>query len=135
MANDQQVVSMYSHETVKNVFPAIQRYNGGNAIFTFPKLPIKCPGAPQKVMYLAEEYFRKNGVRDKGDVYYCTTIPAIFGVKKYAEALMKVVKERNIKLNTLTHLIEIDYKNRQAIFEKLDQPGTTFRLDVKFIFL
>ncbi|RNA43059.1 sulfide:quinone mitochondrial [Brachionus plicatilis] len=133
MANDEQVVSMYSHETVKNVFPAIQRYKGGNAIFTFPKVPIKCPGAPQKVMYLAEDYFRKNGVRDKGDVYYCTTIPAIFGVKKYAEALMEVVKKREIKLNTLTHLIEIDYKNKQAVFEKLDKPGTTFRLDYSLL--
>ena len=22
-------------------------------------MPIKCPGAPQKIMYLAEDYFRK----------------------------------------------------------------------------
>ncbi|CAF0767339.1 unnamed protein product [Brachionus calyciflorus] len=129
LANDQQVVSMYSHETVKNVFPAIQRFKGGNAIFTFPKVPIKCPGAPQKVMYLAEDYFRKNGVRDKATVTYCTTLPVIFGVKKYADALMEVVKERDIKLNTQHHLIEIDYKNKQAIFERLDQPGTIVKLN------
>lgn len=56
--NDEQVVSMYSHEQVQRVYPAIQRFKGGNAIFTFPKVPIKCPGAPQKIMYLAEDYFR-----------------------------------------------------------------------------
>ena len=59
LANDEQVVSMYSHENVQRVFPAIQKFKGGNAIFTFPKVPIKCPGAPQKIMYLAEDYFRK----------------------------------------------------------------------------
>ena len=59
MANDPQVVSMYSHESVQKVFPAIQNFKEGNAIFTFPKMPIKCPGAPQKIMYLAEDYMRK----------------------------------------------------------------------------
>ena len=51
LAQDEQVVSMYSHENVKRVFPALKRFSGGNAIFTFPKVPIKCPGAPQKVNY------------------------------------------------------------------------------------
>ncbi len=50
---------MYSHENVQRVFPAIQKFKGGNAIFTFPKMPVKCPGAPQKIMYLTEDYFRK----------------------------------------------------------------------------
>lgn len=31
----------------------------GNAIFTFPNTPIKCAGAPQKIMYIADSYFRK----------------------------------------------------------------------------
>ena len=61
---------------------------------------------------------------------YTTTLPAIFSVKKYAESLMKVVQERGIELNTQTHLIEIDYKNKQAIFEKLDKPGTIVKMNV-----
>ena len=36
----------------------------------------------------------KNGIREKSVVSYHTTLPVIFGVKKYAESLMKVVKER-----------------------------------------
>lgn len=50
---------MYSTDEVNNVFQAIKRTKDGEAIFTFPKPPIKCPGAPQKIMYLAEDYFRK----------------------------------------------------------------------------
>jgi hypothetical protein len=60
LKNDpEHVVSMYSHESVKKVFPAIKNFKGGEAIFTFPKVPIKCPGAPQKIMYMAEDYFRQ----------------------------------------------------------------------------
>ena len=34
-------------------------------MFTFPPPPIKCAGAPQKIMYLAEDHFRRSGVRDQ----------------------------------------------------------------------
>lgn len=44
LENDNDVVSIYSPEYVKKVFPAIKNFKGGNAIFTFPKVPIKCPG-------------------------------------------------------------------------------------------
>ena len=63
---------------------------GGNAVFTFPNSPIKCAGAPQKIMYLAEEIWRKRGI--KADIQYRTSLPVIFGVKKYADALWEVVK-------------------------------------------
>ncbi len=65
---------------------------------------------------------------------YTTTLPAIFDVKKYAESLMRVVNERNIELHMQTHLIEIDHKNKVAVFEKLDKPNETVRMNViKFI--
>ena len=63
-------------------------------MFTFPASPIKCAGAPQKIMYLAEEAWRKRGV--KADIQYRSSLAVIFGVKKYADALWEVCKERNI---------------------------------------
>ena len=49
----------YSPLTVNDTWKAIQNFQGGNAIFTVPNTPIKCLGAPQKIMYLAEDYFRQ----------------------------------------------------------------------------
>ena len=49
----------YSANTVTDTWKEIQNFEGGNAIFTVPNTPIKCLGAPQKIMYLAEDYFRK----------------------------------------------------------------------------
>lgn len=54
-----QVCSIYGADTVVNVFPKIARTKEGVAIFTLPNSPVKCPGAPQKIAYIAEEYFRK----------------------------------------------------------------------------
>jgi hypothetical protein len=58
LKNDPDVLTMYSTDEINKVFKGIQRLKSGEAIFTFPKPPVKCPGAPQKIMYLAEDYFR-----------------------------------------------------------------------------
>ena len=42
----------YTWETLSSV-------TEGNLLFTFPNTPIKCPGAPQKIMYLAESHLKK----------------------------------------------------------------------------
>ena len=44
---------------MEKTYPALQAFKGGNAIFTFPNTPVKCAGAPQKIMYLADEFWRK----------------------------------------------------------------------------
>ena len=56
---DPQICSNYDHEYVKKTWPAIQNFKGGNAIFTFPNTPVKCAGAPQKIMYLADDAWRR----------------------------------------------------------------------------
>lgn len=53
-----QVCSIYGSDTVPNVYMKLGRTKEGKAIFTFPNSPVKCPGAPQKIAYIAEEYFR-----------------------------------------------------------------------------
>ena len=53
------VCSNYSVHTVKDTYKCLQNFKGGNAVFTLPNTPIKCQGAPQKIMYLAEDYFAK----------------------------------------------------------------------------
>lgn len=57
--NYPKIGSNYSVHTVEKTWKALQDFKEGNAIFTFPNTPVKCAGAPQKIMYLAEAYFRK----------------------------------------------------------------------------
>jgi len=56
---DSQVCSIYGPDTVSHVYEKIKKTRSGNAIFTFPNSPVKCPGAPQKIAYITEDYFRK----------------------------------------------------------------------------
>ena len=113
------VCSNYSLETVDSTFESIKNTKDGNALFTQPNTPIKCGGAPQKIMYLAEEYFREYGLRNKVNVEFMSAGASIFGVEKYRNALQKVVKRKEIKESYQMNLIKIDSANKVATFENL----------------
>uniref|UniRef100_A0A8C3PJU8 Sulfide:quinone oxidoreductase, mitochondrial n=1 Tax=Calidris pygmaea TaxID=425635 RepID=A0A8C3PJU8_9CHAR len=117
--------SNYSVHTVEKTWKALQDFKEGNAIFTFPNTPVKCAGAPQKIMYLSEAYWRKTGKRSKANIMFNTSLGAIFGVKKYADALLEIIKERNIAVNYKRNLVEVRADKQEAVFENLDKPGVT----------
>ncbi|OQR53302.1 hypothetical protein CDB3_30690 [Bacillus sp. CDB3] len=53
------VCSNYSYTYADATWKEIQQFKGGNAIFTHPHTPIKCGGAPQKIM----TWSRKTGTQ------------------------------------------------------------------------
>ncbi|EDW68673.1 sulfide:quinone oxidoreductase, mitochondrial [Drosophila virilis] len=120
------VSSIYSPMYVDRVYDCLRNIKDGNAIFTYPSSPVKCPGAPQKIVYISEHYFRKMGKRDKINVIYNTALPVLFGVKHYADALWPIVKKRNITVNTRRNLIEVKPGQDIAVFENLDNPAERF---------
>ncbi len=116
------VCSNYSYETVDSTWDLVKNFKGGTAIFTQPGTPIKCGGAPQKALYMTEDYFRsKSRVRAKTKMVFCSGLAGIFGVPKYKAALEKVLKRKEI---TDTHfrneLIEVRGPEQEAVFKHLD---------------
>ena len=101
----------------KHTWNVLKNFKGGTALFTQPTTPIKCGGAPQKIMYLAESYFRKSGVRKKTDVVFATAGTIIFGVKSIAETLMKVVDRKDINLRFYHKLVAVDGDKQIAWYE------------------
>lgn len=132
--SDPRICSNYSPETVERTFRAFKNFEEGNAIFTFPNTPIKCPGAPQKICYLFEDYATRNNMRDKATILYNTSLPVIFGVKKYAAELLKICEKRDIKLNYRLNLVEVRPDSSEAVFEQLDtQELQTFKYSLLHI--
>lgn len=128
------VCSNYSTLYVNKTLECLKNFKEGNAIFTFPNSLIKCAGAPQKAMYISEEYLRKHGKR--ANIIFNTSLGVIFGVKKYAEALQKVIDERNIHVNYKHELIEVKPDTKEAVFRLLDDPnGTTKTFNVSNYFV
>jgi sulfide:quinone oxidoreductase len=109
------VVSNYSYATVERTWDAIRNFRGGTALFTEPITPIKCGGAPQKIMYLAEDMFRRNGVREKTQVIFLNAKQALFSSPYYGEALAKICAERGIEIRLGNELIALRPEAHEAM--------------------
>ena len=90
----------------KHTWEVIQNFKGGNAVFTQPTTPIKCGGAPQKIAYLAADYFRKNKIDAR--VIFATPGTVLFGVKEIRETLQKVVDRYGMHFKPFYAPIKID---------------------------
>ncbi|WP_374019154.1 FAD/NAD(P)-binding oxidoreductase [Paenibacillus thiaminolyticus] len=125
------VCSNYDYRYVDSTWRSIREFRGGTAIFTQPNTPIKCGGAPQKIMYLADDAFRRSGVREKTEIIFASGNASIFAVQKYAAALDKVVKRKGITAKYKRNLVEIDSAKREAVFEHVDtKDRETLRYDL-----
>lgn len=118
------VCSNYSYELVDSTWEAIQATQEGNAIFTYPNTPVKCGGAPQKIMWLADHYFRKQGRREAINVVFASAGAKIFGVEKYRLALERLVESRGIDTRFRHNLVAVRGASKEAVFENLDSGET-----------
>lgn len=116
--------SIHTWDVVKN-------FKGGTALFTQPTTPIKCGGAPQKIMYLAEHYFRKSGVKNKTKIVFATNGGVIFGVKPIAETLMKVVDRKDINLRFGHLLKKVDGEKQIAWYALADNHSEYNHKDIE----
>lgn len=128
------VVSNYSYETVSSTWEAIRTFRGGTAIFTEPITPVKCGGAPQKIMYLAEEAFRTSGVRDRSRVLFMNAKPTIFTSPYYVPAIEKVIRTRGMEAQLGQELIAVRPEAHEAVFKDV-KTGTeqTIRYDMMHV--
>lgn len=99
----------------KKTWKAIKSLKKGNAVFTQPTTPIKCGGAPQKIAYLAADYFKKQRLDDV-NVVFATPGSVIFGVKEFAGTLMSVIERYGIYFKTFYAPHEINSKDKTITF-------------------
>ncbi len=113
------ICSNYLYSTVESTWEFLRGMKRGNAVFTFPSTPIKCAGAPQKIMYLADDHLRRAGVRDDCKVIYASASPGIFGVERYAKSLRKIVERKQIETHFQHDLVAVKPDLKKAVFRDM----------------
>jgi sulfide:quinone oxidoreductase len=111
------VTSNYDVRLAPKTWRLIQRFQGGTALFTHPATPVKCAGAPQKVMYLAADYFRRTGLLPFSRMMFLSGGKVLFGVKPFATVLEDVVKRYGIATRFEHNLVAVDGQKREAFFD------------------
>jgi sulfide:quinone oxidoreductase len=118
------VTSNYSFKYAPYTFECLKNLKSGDTIlFTSPSTPTKCGGAPQKVMYMTADYLLRKGILKDVKIEFVSGGSMLFGIKKYAESLQKMVDKYGITLHFKYDLVAIDGEKRQATFKQLNAGG------------
>ncbi|MBS2965953.1 NAD(P)/FAD-dependent oxidoreductase [Actinocrinis puniceicyclus] len=108
------VSSNYDPEHAGHTWELIRAARSGTAVFTMPAGPVKCAGAPQKIAYLAADYWRKQGVL--GDMRVILVLPtaSIFSQPQWAAVLEGVAARYGIEVRYSSELVAVDGARREA---------------------
>lgn len=123
------VCSVYKYEyAVKTAFRR-ELFKGGKAIFTQPPAPIKCAGAPQKLLYLSQAYWKSHNVN--AECHFFTPLPGMFGIAYYNEYLEVIAKNKGV-IKHPKHVLSAFKNSNVAIFKNLET-GNEIEHDFDFI--
>jgi sulfide:quinone oxidoreductase len=111
------VCSNYHFDMAPYTYQCLKDFKGGKAIFTQPASLIKCGAAPQKIMYLTADNFRRRGLLEKADISFYTGKPGLLRVKEINAALLKIAGRYGINLFFQSNIVEVRGDAREAVFE------------------
>jgi sulfide:quinone oxidoreductase len=121
------ICSIYTAEGSTKTWEIMQKYiaqaKAGSPdkktqfLFTHPSTPIKCGGAPKKIVYLTNARLKEEGARDNAELTFYPNGGAMFGVPEYHDAIVGQFKRENIKYHYRHNLIEVDKEKKIAVFD------------------
>ena len=118
------VSSNYRFDLAPRTWEFIRNLRSGSAVFAMPSGPIKCAGAPQKIAYLASDYWRKQGVLKNIDVHLVVPTPRLFGIPAIADNLEAVAADYGITVHTNAEVTSIDAAAHKVAVTGVGDAGT-----------
>lgn len=126
------VSSNYDFRSAPKTWRLIENFRGGTALFMQPAGSFKCGGAPQKIMYLAADYFRRTGKSDRAKVVFASPLAAIFGVAEFRAVLETIVERYGIDTRFQHTMVEIRPDQREAHFDAMNAEGKIERRVIQY---
>ena len=118
------VSSNYRFDLAPRTWDFIRNTRSGSAVFTMPSGPIKCAGAPQKIAYLASDYWRKQGVLNDIDVHLVVPTPRLFGIPAIADSLDGIAADYGITVHTNAEVTSLDAAAHKVAVTSVGEGGS-----------
>ncbi|MGH8248953.1 MAG: FAD/NAD(P)-binding oxidoreductase [Gammaproteobacteria bacterium] len=127
------VCSNYSPQHAEYTWSCIQNLKAGaTALFTQAPLPFKCPGAPQKIAYLAAHHLQRKGILKDCPLHFLTHGTAMFAVPLFSKELTKVAARYGIHVHFQHNLSAVNWERRTATFEVVGGEKQGQKIDMPF---
>ncbi len=92
------IFDFYTFEGASKLREKLKSWKGGTLAVNIVEMPIKCPVAPLELAFLADDFFKKKGMRDKVAIKYVTPLDGAFTKPEASQALGHLLEEKNIEL-------------------------------------
>ncbi|HBX65609.1 MAG TPA: oxidoreductase, partial [Balneolaceae bacterium] len=109
------IFDFYTIEGAVALADFLETWEGGKLVLNIAEMPIKCPVAPLEFIFLADDYFRKKGMRDKVDLTLVTPLDGAFTKPIASQELGGFVKEKGINLVTEFNIGRVDNEEKKIV--------------------
>ena len=94
---------------------ALEKFDGGRLVMHITEMPIKCPVAPLEFVFLADDYFKKRGIRDQVEIVYVTPLDGAFTKPVASRELATALTDRQVGLETDFAVESIDNDAKELV--------------------
>ncbi len=108
------VGEFYTFEGAVALRDQLTGFRGGRLVMHLTELPIKCPVAPLEFAFLADDFLRRQGIREQTELVYVTPLDGAFTKPVASRHLGSALGERGIELET-DFMIESVDQDRKVI--------------------
>jgi sulfide:quinone oxidoreductase len=102
------VFTFYDLDGAQALAERLEFFDRGRLVVNVIEMPIKCPVAPLEFCFLADWYFREQGVREKVELTFVTPLDGAFTKPVASRRLAGMLEERHIALVTEFNTAEVD---------------------------
>ncbi|MCA9348952.1 NAD(P)/FAD-dependent oxidoreductase [Candidatus Saccharibacteria bacterium] len=109
------IFDFYTPDGAMALREALQNFTQGKLVVQIMDMPIKCPVAPLEFAFLADDYFRKRGLRDQIEIEYVTSLSGAFTKPVASSKLGHLLTDKNINIVADFYVEKVDPEARKLI--------------------
>jgi sulfide:quinone oxidoreductase len=102
------VHDFYTLEGARLLRDALAKMDRGRVVVNIVEMPIKCPVAPLEFAFLADDFFRKRGIRDRIELVYATPLDGAFTKPVASKLLGGLLAKKGIVVETEFSCARVD---------------------------
>ena len=109
-----EVGEFYTYDGAVALHDQLEAFTGGRLVVHITELPIKCPVAPLEFTFLADDWLRQRGLREKTELVFVTPLDGAFTKPVASETLGSLLEDKGITVEPDFMIERID-QDRKVI--------------------
>ena len=109
------VGEFYTYDGAVALRDQLSKFRGGRLVMHTTELPIKCPVAPLEFTFLADDFLRQRGLRDRTELVFVTPLDGAFTKPVASRELSAELSKRGIKLETDFMIESVDQERKVIV--------------------